>query len=78
MDKLKTLMQTNSVYTYLNALESLALRISDASQAEFLHAFVWELKDCVKAELHLKSPSTYAKAPCMALDIDECLHLLYH
>ena len=77
-DRLKTLTQTKSVYAYLNAFESLALRISDASLAELLHAFIWGLKDRVKAELRLRNPSTYAEAACMALDIDECLHPLYH
>ena len=71
-------MQTKSVYTYLNAFESLALRISDASPAELLHAFIWGLKDRVKAELHLRNPSIYAEAARMALDINEHLHPLYH
>ena len=77
-DRLKTLMQTKSVYRYLNAFKSLALRISDTSQAKLLHAFIWELKDRVKAELCLRNPSMYAKAARMALDIDKYLHPLYH
>ena len=75
---MKTLTQTKSVYIYLNALESLALRISNASQAELLHAFIWGLKDHLEAELHLRNPSTYTKAAHMALDIDEYLCPLYH
>ena len=55
---MKTLMQTKSVYAYLNTLELLALKISDASQAELLHAFIWGLKDHVKAEIRLRNPST--------------------
>ena len=55
---MKTLMQTKSVYAYLNTFESLALGISDASQAELLYAFIWELKDRVKAEIRLRNPST--------------------
>ena len=59
----------------LNAFESLALRISDASPVELLHAFRWGLKDWVKAELQLRNPSTYTEAAHMALDIDEHLRL---
>ena len=70
-------MQTKPVYTYLKAFESLALRISDASLAELLHAFIWGLKDRVKAELCLRNPSMYAKAARMALDIDAHLCPLY-
>ena len=77
-DRLKTLTQTKSVYAYLKAFELLALRISYASPAKLLHAFIWGLKDRVKAELRLRNPSTYAEAACMALDIDEHLCLLYH
>ena len=71
-------MQTKSVYTYLNTFESLALRISDASLAELLHAFIWGLKDRVEAELWLRNPSMYTEAACMALDINEHLRPLYH
>ena len=77
-DRLKTLMQTKSVYAYLNVFESLALRISDASQGKLLYAFIWGLKDRTKAELYLRSPSMYDEAACMALDTDECLRPLYH
>ena len=71
-------MQTKSIYSYLNAFESLALKISDANPAKLLHAFIWGLKDRVKAELRLRNPSTYAEAAHMALDIDEHLHSWYH
>ena len=70
-------MQTKSIYTYLNTFESLALSISDASLAELLHAFIWGLKDRVKAELWLRNPSTYTEVARMALDIDERLCSLY-
>ena len=71
-------MQTKSVYAYLNAFKSLALRISNAIPAKLLHAFIWGLKDRVKAELRLKNPSIYAEAAHMALDIDKHLRSLYH
>ena len=70
-------MQIKSVYTYLNTFKSQALRSSDASPAELLHAFIWGLKDRVKAELRLRNPNTYAEVAHMALDINEHLHLLY-
>ena len=70
-------MQTKSAYIYLNTSKSLALRISDASPAELLHAFIWGLKDQVKAELCLRNPSIYAESAHMALDINERLCLLY-
>ena len=76
--RLKTLTQSKLVYAYLKAFKSLALRISDASPAKLLHAFIWGLKDRVKAELYLRNPSTYAEATSMALDIDERLCPLYH
>ena len=75
---MKILTQAKSVYTYLNSFKSLALRVSDASQAELLHAFVWGLKDPVTVELCLRNPSTYAEAARMALDIDKHLCPLYH
>ena len=43
------------------------------SQAKLLHAFIWGLKDRVKAELHLRNPSTYAKAARMALETSACV-----
>ena len=55
-DRLKTLTQTKSVYAYLYAFKSLALKISDTSQAELLHAFIWGLKDRLEAELYLRNP----------------------
>ena len=71
-------MQTKSIYAYLNTFELPTLRISDASLAELLHAFIWGLKDWVKAELRLRNPSTHTEAARMALDINERLHSLYH
>ena len=49
-------MQTKSVYAYMQAFEAVALRIGDATDAELLHAFVWGLKDKVKAEVRLRNP----------------------
>ena len=76
-DRLKSLTQTKSIHVYLNTFELLIIRISDASLAGLLPAFIWGLKDRVKAKLCLRNPSIYTEAARMALDIDEHLRLLY-
>ena len=47
-DKLKTMVQTKSVYQYMQAFEAVALRVPNAHDDEMLHAFIWGLKDRIK------------------------------
>ena len=47
--------------------------IDDATDQELLHAFVWGLKDRIRAEVHLRNPRTLDEAARMALDFDELL-----
>lgn len=55
-DKLKSLVQTKGVQAYFNVFESIVLQVNDASNAEVLHAFIWGLKDRIKAEVRLRNP----------------------
>ena len=55
--KLKSLVQIKTVYVYMNAIKSIALRISDMTDSELLHAFVWGLKDKIKAKMRLIDPN---------------------
>lgn len=42
----------------MTAFEAIALKIDDGCDAEFLHAFIWGLKDKIKAEVRLRDPKT--------------------
>ena len=55
-DRLKTLVQTKSVSAYQSLFEHTMLQITDASDAEQLHSFVWGLKDRIKSEVRLRNP----------------------
>ena len=49
------------------------LGIEHASDAELLHAFIYGLKDRVRAEVRLRNPATLTEAAHLALDFDELL-----
>ena len=50
-----------------------ALGIEHASDAELLHAFIYGLKDRVRAEFRLCNPATLTEAARLALDFDELM-----
>ena len=50
-----------------------ALGIEHASDAELLHAFIYGLKDRVRAEVWLRNPATLTEAARLALDFDELM-----
>ena len=62
----------------MNSFESIALHISDATNSELLHTFIWGLKDRVKSKARLRDSKTLTKVAKMALDIDECLKPIQH
>ena len=49
------------------------LGIERASDAELLHAFIYGLKDRVRAEVRLHNPATLTEAARLALDFDELM-----
>ena len=51
----------------------MALGIEHASDAELLHAFIYGLKDRVRAEVWLRNPATLTQAARLALDFDELM-----
>ena len=51
----------------------MALGIEHASDAELLHAFLYGLKDRVRAEVWLRKPATLTEAARLALDFDELM-----
>lgn len=58
----------------MSAFESIALKIDNSTDEELLHAFIWGLKDRLKAELRIREPKTLKDAAKMALDIEERLY----
>ena len=50
--------QTKNVTAYMSAFEAIALNIENSTDDELLHAFVWGLKDKLKAEVRLRDPKT--------------------
>lgn len=49
------------------------MSIEDANDQELLHAFVYGLRDKVRAEIRLRNPKTLEEAARLALDFDELL-----
>ena len=49
------------------------LGIEHASDVELLHAFIYSLKDKVRAEVWLRNPATLNEAARLALDFDELM-----
>ena len=60
-----------SIHIYINAFESIALYIFDATDSELLHAFVWGLRDSKKYEVRHRDPKTLTEVEKMALYIEE-------
>ena len=52
------------------------LGIEHASDAELLHAFIYNLKDRVQAEVWLRNPATLTEAAHLALDFDELMWIV--
>ena len=50
-----------------------ALGIEHGSDAELLHAFIYSLKDRVRAEVWLRNLATLTEAARLALDFDELM-----
>ena len=57
----------------MSAFEVIALRISNATDAELLHAFTWGLKERIRQEIRLRAPTSLQDAACIALDMDKRL-----
>ena len=70
------LQQTKSVYAYMHAFEAIALRVTNATDAELLHAFTWGLKERIRQEVRIRAPTSLPDAARIALDMDERLRLL--
>ena len=51
----------------------MVLGIEHASDAELLHAFIYGLKDRVRAEVRLRKPATLTDAARLALGFDELM-----
>ena len=51
----------------------MALGIEHASDTELLHAFIYGLKDKVRAEVWLRNPATLTEAAHLALDFGELM-----
>lgn len=49
------------------------MSIEDANDQELLHAFVYGLRNKVRAEVCLRNPKTLEEAARLALDFDELL-----
>ena len=56
----------------------MVLGIEHASHAELLHAFIYGLKDRVRAEVRLRNPATLTEAARLALDFDELMRPVRH
>ena len=50
------------------------MQIDNANDAELLHAFMWDLKERVRAEVRLCNPKILDEASRLALDFAELLH----
>ena len=50
------------------SFESIALHISDTTDSELLHAFVWKLKDRTKSVVKLRDSKTLTEMAKIALD----------
>ena len=57
----------------MEVFKAMALGIEHASDAELLHAFIYGLKDRVRAEVGLHNPATLTEAVHLALDFDELM-----
>ena len=55
-----------------------ALGLEHASDAELLHAFIYGLKDRVRAEVRLRNPATLTEAVRLALDFDELMRPVHY
>ena len=51
----------------------MARGIEHASDAKLLHAFIYGLKDRVRAEVRLRNPATLTEAAHLALDFDKLM-----
>ena len=67
-----------TVYVYVNAFESTALCISDATNSELLDAFTWGVKDRIKSKVRPRNPRTLTEVDKIALDIEKSLKPIWH
>ena len=57
----------------MEVFQATALGIEHASDAELLYAFIYGLKDRVRAEVRLRNLATLTEAARLALDFDELM-----
>ena len=57
----------------MEIFQATAMSIDDAINHKLLHAFVYGLRDKIRAEVRLRNPQTLEEAARLALDFDELL-----
>ena len=57
----------------MDIFQATAMSIKNSNEHELLHAFIYGLKEKVRAEVQLRDPKTLEEASRLALDFDELL-----
>ena len=57
----------------MDIFQATAMSIKNSNEHELLHAFIYGLKEKVRAEVQLQDPKTLEEASRLSLDFDELL-----
>ena len=69
-----SLRQTGSVAEYIQKFESIVVCITDLSESEALHKFIYGLKSVIKARVLIANPVDINEAMQFAQSLDDVLH----